>query len=76
MRVNDPRCFQSDRRGFGNRAGLYENFFPNPASFARTIASARSATCSLEKILVMWLRTVLGLGQVWRRFRVWCSPAP
>src|SRR5690242_2172288 len=34
---------------------------PRPASRARTIASARSATCSLPKIFETWLRTVFSL---------------
>jgi hypothetical protein len=34
---------------------------PSPAARARTIAWARSATCSLVKILDTWLRMVLGL---------------
>ena len=33
--------------------------YPNPASRARMTACARSATCSLLKILETWLRTVL-----------------
>ena len=33
---------------------------PNPPSRARTIASPRPATCSLAKIEVRWLLTVLG----------------
>src|SRR5215203_5489395 len=35
--------------------------YPNPASRARMIASARSATCSLWSMFETWLRTVLGL---------------
>ena len=33
--------------------------YPNPASRARMTACARSATCSLLKMLETWLRTVL-----------------
>src|ERR1051326_3689823 len=35
---------------------------PRPALRARTMASTRSATWSLLKMLVMWLRTVRGLS--------------
>src|ERR671911_389445 len=41
---------------------------PSPASRARMMACALSATCSLVKMLETWLRTVLGLR--WRRFAV------
>src|SRR6266498_1163674 len=34
----------------------------SPASRARRIASARSATCNLLRILLTWFRTVLGLS--------------
>lgn len=40
----------------GGRAGQAE---PRPAFLARTIAAARSGTCSLAKIDPTWLRTVL-----------------
>lgn len=47
---------------------------PKPASLARMIAWARSATWSLEKMLETWLRMVLGLSP--RRWAisglVWC----
>ncbi len=39
----------------------YPGFEPSPASRARMIAWARSATCSLAKMFETWLRTVLGL---------------
>src|SRR5579872_3560334 len=43
-------------------AEVYVVSFVRPASLARTIASARPATCNLLKIVETWLRTVLGLG--------------
>ena len=36
--------------------------WPSPASRARTMASARSATCSLVKVFDTWLRTVARLS--------------
>lgn len=36
--------------------------YPNPASLARMMASARSATWSLLKMLETWLRTVFSLS--------------
>lgn len=40
--------------------GLLLAYYPNPASRARMIASARSATCNFEKMLLTWLAMVLG----------------
>ena len=41
---------------------------PRPASRARMMAWARSATCSLVKMFETWFRTVFGLR--WRRFAI------
>jgi hypothetical protein len=37
---------------------LFSVYCPNPASLARIMASARSATCNLEKIFEIWFRIV------------------
>src|SRR5262249_1879132 len=47
---------------------------PSPASRARTMASARLATCSLLKMLVTWLPTVL--GDTSRRAAMLALPRP
>ena len=47
------------------RAGILHQrvpAWPSPASRARTIASARSATCSFVKMFETWLRIVFGLS--------------
>lgn len=43
---------------------------PNPASRARTIASARSATCNFASIAEMWLLTVLLV--IANGLAIWC----
>ncbi len=62
-----PPTKQASRcRTAGPRRWFYVLISPKPASRARMIACARSATCSFKKILETWLRTVF-----WLRYRRW-----
>src|SRR2546429_3799734 len=65
------------RRGRRDRWGHCRSpgWRPSPAARARTIAWARSATCSLVKMLDTWLRMVLGLRNSRLAMSVLATPA-
>jgi len=65
------------RRGRRGRWGHCRSpgWRPSPAARARTIAWARSATCSLVKMLDTWLRMVFGLRNSRLAMSVLATPA-